>query len=201
MPGNIFVTSAYLPPVEYFSKIVRAEKVFIEAEENYRKQSYRNRCYILTSQGPGHLVVPVFLGSFHKTPVRDIRIDYTRRWQKVHIGALASAYGSSAFFIYYFGVIEEILLRRYKYLLDLNMDLLTTLLKLLNINVEIKYTKTFMPVRNAEGDFRYSIDPKKESSFSQKEYFQVFRDKHGFVPQLSIIDLIFNMGPGTPDYL
>lgn len=201
MPANVIVTSAYLPPVEYFSKIIRAKKIFIEAEENYRKQSYRNRCYILTSQGPGHLVVPVFLGSFHKTAVRDIRIDYTRRWQKVHTGALTSAYGSSAFFIYYFGIIEEIILRRHKYLLDLNMELLAALLEILKTDTEVEYTDTFMPVSNAEGDFRYSIDPKKESSFRQKEYFQVFRDKHGFVPGLSIIDLLFNMGPETPSYL
>lgn len=201
MPGNVFLTSAYLPPAEYFSKIIRAEKIFVEAEENYRKQSYRNRCYILASQGPEHLVVPVFLGSFHRTHIRDIRIDYTRRWQKVHTGALAAAYGSSAFFIYYYGIIEEIILRRYKFLLDLNMDLLTALLGILKIDVKPEYTETFMPAGNAEGDFRYSIDPKKKSSYIQKEYFQVFRDRHGFVPGLSIVDLIFNMGPETPGYL
>ncbi len=201
MPAKILLTTAYLPPVEYLAKICEADLVFIEAEENYHKQSYRNRCYILTPQGPKHLTVPVLLGSLHKTHIRDIRIDYSKRWQQVHLRALTSAYNSSPFFIYYFCIIEKIILRDHKYLLDLNMELLIEVLKMLKIFTYPIFTSEFIPPGSAEGDFRYTIEPKKATLYKQKEYFQVFNYQQGFVPRLSIVDLIFNMGPESTDYL
>ncbi len=201
MPGEIFVTTAYLPPVEYLAKISEADMVYIEAEENYHKQSYRNRCYILTPQGPKHLTVPVFMGSLHKTHIRDIKIDYSKRWQQVHLRTLISAYNSSPFFIYYFSIIEKIILRDHKYLLDLNTELLIEILKMLKLYADPVYTSEFLPLSNTEGDFRYTIDPKKKTVYRQREYFQVFNYLHGFVPRLSIVDLIFNMGPESTDYL
>ena len=201
MPCKIYLSTAYLPPSEYFAKIRNATRLFIEAEENYHKQSYRNRCYILTAQGPGRLTVPVYLGSFHKTPIRDIRIDYTKRWQQVHLGALSSAYNSSPFFLYYFKILERIILKDHKFLLDLNMDLLTEILSMLKIDIMPVYTTEFLPANSVETDFRYTIDPKKACDYNQREYFQVFNLPHGFVPRLSIVDLIFNMGPEAVNYL
>ena len=201
MPGKIYLSTAYFPPAEYFARIKDAGEVFIESRETYHKQSYRNRCYIMTAGGTQYLVVPVYLGSFHKTPVRDIRIDYSKRWQQVQLGALISAYNSSPFFIYYFETFKKIILRDYQFLLDLNMELLAETLKILKVEVQPVYTIEFMPVNSAGGDFRYTINPKKESPYVQKEYFQVFNYLHGFVPRLSIIDLIFNMGPEAGKYL
>ena len=201
MAGKILLSTAYLPPVEYFTHILKAEQVLIEKEENYIKQSYRNRCYILSANGPQLLTVPVHLGSFHKTPVREIRIDYTKRWQQVHLGALTAAYKSSPFFIYYFEAIEKIILSGYEFLLDLNMDLLKAVLKMLTIEAEISYTTDFMPVVNAENDFRYNISPKKESGYDAKSYIQVFAGRKDFVRGLSIIDLVFNTGGEALHYL
>jgi hypothetical protein len=201
MAGKILLSTAYLPTVEYISYIIHAEEALIEREENYLKQSYRNRCYILSASGPQLLTVPVYMGSIHKTPVREIRIDYSKRWQQVHLRALTASYKSSPFFIYYFENIEKIILSNYEFLLDLNMDLLKAALKMINIEANISYTSEFKPVGISKYDFRYSINPKKETGFNAKKYIQVFTGGKNFVPGLSIVDLIFNAGPEASDYL
>lgn len=201
MAGKILVSTAYLPPVEYFSLISRNDEVLIEREENYLKQSYRNRCYILSSHGQQLLSVPVFLGSQHKTLVKDIRIDYSKRWQQVHLGALTAAYNSSPYFQFYFEGIESIISRKTDFLLDLNMELTEKILEMLKIKVKIAYTTNFKPVAQDNNDFRYSLSPKKESQFRVREYIQVFGKNNEFVHRLSIVDLIFNMGPEAEGYL
>ncbi len=201
MTGKILLSTAYLPPIEYFSYILKAEEVFIEREENYIKQSYRNRCYILSSGGTQLLTVPVYKGSFHKIPVKEVRIDYSKKWQQVHLRALNASYKSSPFFIYYFDNIEKIILAEYEFLLDLNMALLKAILNIMKINVSVEYTSEFKPVSNIKNDLRYTINPKKESGYIQREYIQVFNTDRGFIPGLSIIDLIFNMGPEARNYL
>jgi hypothetical protein len=141
------------------------------------------------------------MGSLHKTPVREIRIDYSKRWQQIHIRALTASYKSSPFFIYYFDNIEKIILSGYEFLLDLNMDLLKAVLKMINIEANTSYTTDFNPVGILECDFRYSINPKKETGYNAKKYMQVFSGGKDFVPGLSIVDLIFNTGPEASDYL
>jgi hypothetical protein len=201
MAGKILVSTAYLPPVEYFSLISQADEVLIEVEENYLKQSYRNRCYILSEHGPQLLSIPVYLGSQHKTPLKEIRIDYSKRWQQVHLRAITASYNSSPYFQFYFENIEKIISKKIDFLIDLNMELMESVLKMLKIKIGITYTTNFKPVGEAENDFRYKISPKKESQFFVKEYMQVFEICNCFVQGLSIIDLIFNMGPEAFDYL
>ncbi|EFK96299.1 WbqC-like protein family, partial [sediment metagenome] len=115
--GKILVSTAYLPPVAYFSMLFYADEVLIENKENYVKQTYRNRCYILSANGPQLLSVPVLLGSFHKTNIKDIRIDYTKRWQQVHLRAMTSSYRSSPYFEYYFDRIEKIISTNHEFIL------------------------------------------------------------------------------------
>jgi hypothetical protein len=201
MTGKILVSTAYLPPVEYFAVISQAEEALIEKEENYLKQSYRNRCYILSSHGPQLLTVPVYLGSQHKTPVKDIRIDYSKRWQQIHLGAIIASYGSSPYFQYYFENIEKIISRKVDFLFDLNMELIDSVLKMLKLDSNIICTQDFSPVGESENDFRYKISPKKVSQYSAKEYMHVFESGNQFIHRLSIIDLIFNMGPEAREYL
>lgn len=201
MPAYILLSTAYLPPIEYISRIANAEEALIEKEENYIKQSYRNRCYLLTASGVQSLTVPVFMGSLHKTPVKDIRIDYSKRWQQVHLRALAAAYGSSPFFLYYFELIEKIILQGHEFLLDLNMDLLRAILKMIKLEAGVSYTESFSPAEKAENDFRYSILPKKKSDFRTKLYTRVFTSKEDHNGKLSIVDLLFNMGPDTINFL
>lgn len=201
MAGKVLVSTAYLPPVEYFSVISGNDEVQIEREENYLKQSYRNRCYILSSHGAQLLSVPVFLGSQHKTLVKDIRIDYSKRWQQVHLGALTAAYNSSPYFQYYFEAIELIISKKTDFLLDLNMELTEKILEMLKVDIKITYSTNFKPVVLDNNDFRYSLSPKKESQFRVREYMQVFGTDNEFDHRLSIVDLIFNMGPDAGGYL
>lgn len=201
MERKILISTAYLPPIEYFSLISQSDELFIEKEENYLKQTYRNRCYILSAHGAQSLSVPVYLGSLHKTPVKDIRIDYSKRWQQVHLGAMTASYNSSPYFEFFFENIEKIISKKNKFLLDLNSELTRTVLEILKLEKTISYTTIFEPVGIKEYDFRYKITPKKESGFVAKEYFQVFNSNKDFFSGLSIIDLIFNMGPEAVNYL
>ena len=201
MTGKILVSTAYLPPVEYFSLIAQADEVSVEREENYLKQSFRNRCYILSVHGPQLLSVPVYLGSQHKTPLKEIRIDYSKRWQQVHLRAISASYSASPYFQFYFENIEKIIKKNVEFLIDLNLELTESVLKMLKIKTKLTYSTNFKPVSEDENDFRYKISPKKETQFFVREYIQVFNSDNKFVHGLSIIDLIFNMGPEASGYL
>jgi hypothetical protein len=201
MGGIILVSTAYLPPLEYISLISQADEVLVELEENYLKQSYRNRCYILSAHGPQLLSVPVCLGSQHKTPLKEIRIDYSKRWQQVHLRAMTASYSSSPYFQFYFENIEKIISKKPVFLIDLNMELTETVLKILKLNIRLTQTTHFESVGEAANDFRYKISPKKKSQFIVKEYMQVFNTFNRTDHRLSIIDLVFNMGPEALDYL
>jgi hypothetical protein len=201
MPVEAVVSTAYLPPVEWFSVIGRSAKVSIESHENYIKQTYRNRCYILSAHGPQMLSVPVLEGSRRKVPITEIRIDYSKRWQQVHLGAIRSSYRMAPYYEFYSGEIEEIIASCHTYLWELNMNLLTVLLKLLKINTEINLTEMFVAPSDESHDFRYRIDPGRKSPFNHRNYFQVFSTPGGFSPNLSIIDLVFNQGPDAGKYL
>ncbi len=117
-----------------FQLILDADEILIEREENYIKQSYRNRCYILSAHGPQLLSVPVYLGSVHKTLIKDIRIDYSKRWQQVHLRAMTASYNSSPYFEFYFESIEKIISENHEFLIDLNMALTEKILQTLKIN-------------------------------------------------------------------
>jgi hypothetical protein len=200
MSGKLLLSTAYLPPVEYFALIKKADTILIEKEENYLKQTYRNRCRILSPNGPQLLSVPVKKGSLHKTKLKEIEIDYSKRWQQVHLRAFSSSYGSSPYFLYYYSDFERIIVRNHRFLLDLNMELLESILDILKLSVSVYFTSVFEPVASSDCDFRYRITPKTGSDYKANEYYQVFRGR-SFVPDLSIIDLIFNMGPESTGLL
>lgn len=204
MAEKYLLSSAYFPPVHYMALISGADEISIEREENFLKQTYRNRCYILSANGPLVLSVPVLLGSFHKTAIKDIRIDYSKRWQQIHMRGISSSYKSSAFYLYYSDLVEKVIFGDYKYLIDLNMASLETAVRITGLTSRVSFTNTFEPVGNHDYDFRYKISPKKkipDDIFNFKEYYQVFGNKSGFVPGLSILDLIFNAGPESDNYL
>lgn len=201
---NLLLSTAYFPPVHYLALIANSHNILIEKEENYHKQTFRNRCYILSSNGPLALIVPVMLGSFHKTALKETRIDYSKRWQQIHIRGITSSYRSSAYLLYYFDMVEKVISRNHKYLIDLNMDSLETLLCITGLTNRIGFTKSYLPASQAPDDFRYKIMPKKDFPgvvHSSREYYQVFSNRIGFVPQLSTLDLIFNVGPESHGYL
>jgi len=200
MPGEILLSTAYLPPCEYFSLISQSGSVLIEREENYIKQTWRNRCRILTSAGVQIISVPVMKGNLPKATAKDVEIDYSKRWKQVHLRALISSYGRSPYFQFYFDTIEKTIECNHKYLIDLNQELLEICLEILGISKPVTFTSSFEPAAGKPNDFRYSLTPKRTSGYIQKPYLQVFSN-NPFTPALSILDLIFNMGPDSCRYI
>ena len=204
MTERVLLSSAYFPPVHYLALILKATQVSIEKEENYLKQTYRNRCTILTANGQQSLIVPVLLGSFHKTPVKDIRIDYTKRWQQLHMRGLRASYASSPYYEFYIEKVERVIFKGYRYLIDLNMHSLDLVMELTGVSTPVSYTDIFEPVKEEINDYRYIISPKKatpEGLFIFPAYKQVFDDRWGFTQKLSTLDLLFNNGPECPALL
>ena len=192
----------YLPPVEYFAELnIYNPDFLIERHEHFPKQTYRNRANIYSPDGLLTLVVPVVKGSKTHTSVKDVKISYDFNWQRLHWLSLQGCYRRSAYFEYYedeFAIFYE---AKEVFLFDLNEKLLRMLLKLLKINAHIKYTYTYEAHYSHLKDFRESIHPKKLSQFRQKPYYQLFEDRHGFLKNLSIVDLLFNQGPQSINYL
>jgi hypothetical protein len=208
MHGKAILSTSYLGPVQYYSKFLLHREVSIEQWENYQKQSYRNRCYIYGANGKQCLVIPVSKGSDRKTPIRDVLIDYSKPWQKIHWKSIGSAYRLSPCFEFY----EDALSGYYekginkKFLFDWNMELTEVILDLLKIPASFASTSVYEKGLSGQADYRMSIHPKgrlamPDPNFKSIPYPQVFESKHGFLPNLSILDLIFNEGGHARDVL
>jgi hypothetical protein len=192
----------YLPPVEYFAQLNSYNPDFlIEKHEHFPKQTYRNRANIYSPDGVLTLVVPVVKGSKVHTPVKDVKISYDFNWQRLHWLSLQGCYRRSAYFEYYEDDFAPFYELKETYLYDLNEKLLQLLLKLLKIKTSISYTESYEANYPALTDLRQGIHPKKETGFPQKPYFQVFEERHGFMKNLSAVDLLFNQGPQSLNYL
>jgi hypothetical protein len=196
----VLLSTAYLPPVQYISKFIADVPVLIEKHENYQKQSYRNRCYIYGANGRQCLVIPVKNKHWEKTSVDDVEIDYQVNWQKVHMKSIESAYRLSAFYEYYADEFRAEYEQRTALLFDWNLRLLGTILHILGIKGKPELTKIWEKEIVAGTDHRQDINPKSRLSLPDPEfnplpYQQVFQERYGFIPNLSIVDLIFNEGP------
>lgn len=196
----VLLTSAYLPPVQYFSKLYASPCIYLETYEHYVKQTYRNRALIAGPNGVQALTIPVEHEYSKRPATRDIRLSDHGNWQHLHRNALQSAYEGSPYFEYYADDILPIYDREQRFLVDFNEDFLHTVCDLLNLKPNVIKTEAYADAQalGAE-DFREAIRPKISHSidktFRSVEYYQVFRQKHGFLENLSIIDLLFNMGP------
>lgn len=202
---RILLSTAYHAPIQYFSKLRRYPQVYLEQWESYQKQSYRNRCYILSANGVLPLTVPI-VHTGEKTPIKNIRIDYTKRWKIMHLRAIESAYRSSPFYLYYIDDFLAIYHNEYEYLWEMNLAFLQLTLQLLNIKVNLKITASYREIPSPFLDFTHAIHPKNrfnqpDPTFVPRPYFQVFEKKFGFVPNLSILDLLFNTGPEAAGWL
>ncbi|MCL2073079.1 MAG: WbqC family protein [Marinilabiliaceae bacterium] len=194
-------STAFFPPVQYFSHLYAAKNVLMEANENYQKKSYRNRCMICGANGTITLSVPVEKSINLKQPVKDVRVVYHSNWNENHWKTIESAYSSSPYFLFYENDIRPIFTKKWNFLLDLNIASIHSITDCLEIECEINLTQNYNPVGYYEKDFRELInhkkDIKKDKEFTPMEYHQVFAQKHGFIPNLSILDLLFNKGPET----
>lgn len=196
------ISTAYLPPISLFALLVHETTATVERLETFPKQTYRNRAVILTANGPLPLVVPVVRHYGNHTRTENIGISYSEPWHIKHWRAIVSAYSASPYFLYYRDEIEKIITTPHERLIDLNNELLVWALKKLKIDCTLHYNEDYAPVGSIERDYRNSFSPKKkEVPTPLLPYRQVFDAKMPFVPNLSIIDLLFNTGPDAKRYL
>ena len=226
------LSTAYFPPVSYFAAIAQemeglikkgasrknilptplsSSVMYIEACENYQKQSYRNRCRFYGADGVQTLSFPILHSNgTHKNLISEVRIDYSKPWVLQHKRAITSAYGTSAYFEYYQDELFAILDSQPERLIDLNTALLNFFIQKIGIKAEIHMTKEYSPNGTVISedkqiqceDLRDVIHPKRQNNILnamglEKPYFQVFSPKHGFQSDLSIMDLLFNEGPDS----
>jgi hypothetical protein len=195
----------YNGPLNYYARLVKEREIVLEQYDSYTKQTYRNRCLIMGPNDVITLSIPVRKISGEKSHMRDIRIDYESNWNKIHWRSLVASYASSPFFEYLAEEINPFYNKHYKYLLDLNQQMMECTLGFLGLDPQVSCSEVFTPILS-EKDIRHFIHPKKNQAVSDPgflplEYHQVFSDRLGFRPNLSILDLIFNLGPEALSYL
>lgn len=204
---DVLLSTAYLPPVEYFAAMAQADSVHVEAHEHYRKQSYRNRCVLLNVSGVLELSVPVSKTLPNHCPVRDMRIAYREPWQRNHWKSLETSYSTSPYFLYYRDYLEPFYLsHKYAFLLDFNMELTQTICRLLRLSVPLLPTAAYEARPDGLADLRERIHPKRRAEADypfrgQEPYRQVFAGQQPFTPNLSVLDLLCNLGPESAAYL
>lgn len=222
----VLLNTAYFPPVEYFALMARdikgvegtlsstpslhPAKVYIEACENYQKQSYRNRCHFMSASGKDSLSFPIVHtgGSHNNIPITEVLVDYSVDWVTRHKRAIESAYRMSAYFEYYCDGIFSILDSRPETLFSINWEITSFFISKFGLPVELLRTQDFSGSGSGRygDDYREKIHPKRPDSILaglglEKPYYQVFSGKYGFIPNLSAMDLLFNEGPESVMYL
>lgn len=219
------LSTTYFGPVQWYQKLHRYDEVEIEQRESFQKQTYRNRCLIATTQGVQALTVPIERSNPSTVnTIKDIRISNHGNWRHLHWNALVSAYGESPFFEYYQDDIRPFFEKRWAYLFDYNEAIREKMCELLDIEAKVSFSLEFkvyslemntlvaekstinykLSTINKIKDFREGINPKHpmaDPDFDPKPYYQVYQQKHGFLPNLSVLDLLFNMGPEGIFYL
>lgn len=196
---SILLPVFYLPPVSWFSAFLNPEySVFLEKYENFPKQTYRNRANIYGANGALSLIIPICHTG--KRAYRDTEISYREDWQKLHWKSIKTAYQSSPYFEFYEDRLQKIFSSNAKLLLDFNENALQIILEILKQEKEFAWTEEYLKVP-PQLDLRNYFSAKQPSAQSLPEYYQTFSDKHGFLQDLSIIDLLCNKGPETTTYL
>lgn len=195
--SGIRIELQYLPCIAYFTSLLKYDRIYIDIEERYLKQTYRNRCSVLTANKVDQLTVPV---QKYETaaPTKDIKIDYGQDWLRRHLGCLQSAYGKSPFYEFYAPELLQIYDKKLAYLVDLNYELLTICLRLVGVKKDLQYNLSGLEMEESSVFNAISLINNKKGDISPEyykpePYYQTFGND--FVSNLSIIDLLFNMGP------
>ena len=189
----------YFSPISQYHALLNSNSITFEVEDNYQKQTYRNRCYIYGANGKQLINIPVsILKSSKKTKSKDILVENSN-WQKQHYKSFEAAYNHSPFFEFYKDDLQKIFSKKYTYLLDVNLDSFNFIKNALELPIEYKFSKTYE--ENKPNDFRDLADSKKKVEISFLSYIQMFDQKFGFLKNLSILDLLFMEGPNSINFL
>lgn len=193
-----FCELSFLPPISFFILLAK-ESVTIEKHENYQKRSFRNKCIIATSEGPLTLTVPLRKGKHQSQPVTEVTIAYDEPWQNIHLSSISTAYHNAPFFEYYFNKLESIYRNAGDHLFLFNNKLLGEICDLLQLDFP-PFTGKYL--KDPGGiDWRGIVTPRNYHKIRVPKYNQVFEDRHEYLNNLSIIDLLFCLGPETTRYL
>lgn len=198
---DILLHPTYFPSIAQCVAMVQAKKVTFEVCDNYQKQTYRNRMNIYGAQGRMPLTVPVVYSQKNRQLYKDIIISNDEKWQDLHWKSIQSSYSSSPFFEFYEHDLIHLFNEEPSHLMAFNFRCLDAVLECLQHELKIEKTSAFELNPQNKTDYRYLVDHRKETDQPLKPYVQVFDDKHGFIPNLSILDLIFNEGPNALLYL
>ncbi|MDO9254324.1 MAG: WbqC family protein [Bacteroidales bacterium] len=200
----VLLSIAYLPPVSWMAVALQSDKIALEVHETYPKQTFRNRCNIATASGILSLTIPVKRINGNHTKTCDIHIDNSKNWQLLHWRSIVTAYNKSPYFLYYRDQLEPIFLKKHDLLIDFNRELFDCILKALKIKtIDVFYTTEY-EMNPDSVDLRNSFHPKyalRNISCILPRYMQTFEEFHDYLPDLSIIDLLFNIGPDALPYL
>ena len=195
----LLLSTAYLPPIQTFAHLYYDREAVVDEGEHYVKQTYRNRCVIATASGPQTLTLPVERAAGSHAPVASLRLSAHGDWPRVHWQALVSAYEQSPYFDYYADDFQTLYRRPPAGLADFNHALLTLMLRLLDLECSLTRSSRYVTPHESMTDLRTVISPKAspgaDPRFEPRPYYQVFAARTGFLPRLSMVDLLFHMGP------
>ncbi|MFI5220948.1 MAG: WbqC family protein [Bacteroidia bacterium] len=197
--GATILSIHYLPCITWFRNFLQNENIILDQHEHFIKQTYRNRCIILSANGPLALTIPVKKIKHH-IPMHEMEIENDFNWQKQHWEAIRSAYNTSPFFEHYTHHFEKFYQNEFNHLSEFNLELIKVCLNILKVEMEIRLTDTYVHSPAEGTDWRQAIHPKKKSGENFKPYLQVFASKFSFVPNLSVVDLLFNQGTKAGEY-
>ena len=190
----------YLPNIAWFKSYVQNDNILIEKHENFVKSTGRNRCEIAGSNGRQMLTIPLQGGRDHHRKYAETQMAYITNWQDNHWHSIKSAYGSAPYFEFYAHIFQKFYEKQYQYLFDFNLEMLHATISVLKLSKEFEFTAEYQKSPAHATDLR-TIKNVDAEELSLPRYLQVFEERHGFLPNLSILDLIFNLGPKSVEYL
>ncbi|TXE09922.1 WbqC family protein [Seonamhaeicola algicola] len=199
--NNILIHPTYFPNVAHFSAIVKADNVYFEVTDNFVKQTYRNRTYIYGANGKQTLNIPVVYSQKNRQLYSEVQIFNDENWQANHWKSLLSAYRTSPFFEYYEDELQPLFEEKEDNILNFNLKCINVICDCLQLDITPLQTTVFEKTPTNKTDLRYLVNAKKEPLYNFESYTQVFSTKHGFIENLSILDVLFNEGPNALNYL
>ena len=194
---DILIHPNYFPNIDQFTQIIKANNILFEVSDNYQKQTFRNRTYVYGANGKLGLFIPVIHSHKNRELFKDVKISYESNWMVLHLKSLQSAYRSSPYFEYFEDDFIKLYSKKEKFLADFNIKCIKLISNLLDLNLDFKISNEYVEKTNDIIDLRDLSNARKEKKIETPKYIQVFESKHGYINNLSIIDLIFSEGPNS----